>query len=379
MFDNQHKKPAKQIVGAIILAICSFAAQADIVVGQSAPLTGSLASTGKEMVLGAKIYFDSINAKGGVNGQKIKHVVKDDGYKIEETIRVTKELIEKDKAVALIGYAGTGNVGELLKQGVLAATNTPLIAPYTGGEPLRSPFNSYIFHIRAGYADEAEKMVDQFVGNGLKRIGVFYQNDPFGKAGLAGVEKALAKHNLKVTGEGTYEKGKEDVASAVDTLGKASPQAIVMISIMRPAAAFVKEYRKRDPGAQIFSISVINGPSLFELAGDKAARGVGITQVMPSPNNVALNISKEYLKAMATYSPDVKPSYTSFEEYIGAKVLVEGLKRVKGEYTGVSVMAALEGVDTDVGGLRIKFGEKNRIGSKYVDVTYLKANGELGM
>ena len=57
---------------------------------------------------------------GGINGQKLKHVVKDDGYKTEDTVRLTKELIEKDKAVALIGYAGTGNISELLKQGVLA-------------------------------------------------------------------------------------------------------------------------------------------------------------------------------------------------------------------------------------------------------------------
>ena len=76
---------------------------ADIVIGQAAPLSGTLASTGKEMVLGAKVYFDSINAQGGIGGRRINHVVKDDGYKTEETVRLTKELIEKDKAVGLIG------------------------------------------------------------------------------------------------------------------------------------------------------------------------------------------------------------------------------------------------------------------------------------
>lgn len=152
----------------------TFAAHAtDIVIGQAAPLTGTLASTGADMVLGAKIYFDSVNAQGGVGGRKIRHVVKDDGYRTDETMRLTRELLEKDKAVGLIGYAGTGNIAEVLKQGILNTHKVPLIAPYTGGEPLRKPFNPYIFHIPAGHADEVAQMVEQFSNVGLKRIAVF--------------------------------------------------------------------------------------------------------------------------------------------------------------------------------------------------------------
>lgn len=365
-----------------LLACCGLllaaAAHADIVIGQSAPLSGTLASTGKEMVLGVRVYLDAVNAQGGVNGQKLRHVVKDDGYKTEETVRLSKELIEKDKAVALIGYAGTGNITELLKRGVLAAGNVPLIAPYTGGEALRKPYNPYIFHIRAGYADETAKMVEQFVSSGLKRVAVFYQNDAFGQAGLAGVEQALAKFKLEPVARGSYEKGSEDVASAVDSLTKAAPQAIIMIAVVRPAAAFVRDYRKADPSAQIFSISVINGPELFKLAGENAARGVGITQVMPSPHAGTAVVVKEYLKALKTFAPEAAPSYTSFEEYVGAKVLIEGLKRLKGDTTPGALIKALETLDADLGGFPIKFGPNQRVGSQFVDVTFLRGNGELG-
>lgn len=363
------------ILGALLV---SCLARADIVIGQSAPLSGTLAATGKDMVLGVKLYLDTVNAQGGVNGQKLRHVVKDDAYKTEETIKLTKELIEKDKAVALIGYAGTGNISELLKQGVLAAGNVPLIAPYTGGEPLRKPYNPYIFHIRAGYADETAKMVDQFVSSGLTKIGVFYQNDAFGLAGLAGVEQALQKYKLEPVAKGGYEKGSEDVSAAVDTLRKASPQAIIMIAVMRPAAAFVRDYRKLDRSAQIFSISVINGPELFKLVGESAGRGLGITQVMPSPHGGTIALVKEYLKALKTYAPEAAPSYTSFEEFVGTKVLVEGLKRLKGDITPGQVMKALETLEVDLGGYHVKFGPNQRIGSSFVDVTFLRANGELG-
>jgi len=365
-------------LGTALLSFSVFSVDAaDIVIGQSAPLSGTLASTGREMVLGARIYFDSINAQGGVAGRKIRHVVKDDGYRTEETVRLTRELIEQDKAVGLIGYAGTGNIAELLKQGVLSANQVPLIAPYTGGEPLRKPYNPYIFHIRAGYADEAERMIDQFTNVGINRIAVFYQNDAFGLAGLAGVENALARRQLTLAGRGSYEKGSEDVKAAVASIGKASPQAVVMVSVLRPAAAFVREYRKSEPGAQIFSISVINGTELFSLAGGTVARGVGITQVVPSPHHGTQKVVQEYRNALRKYAPQAQPSYTSFEEYIGAKVLVEGLRRVKGEPTAEALLKALETVDTDVGGFRVHFAPDNRIGSNFVEVTLLRADGSL--
>jgi len=364
--------------GIALLSLAAFSATAaDIVIGQSAPLSGTLASTGREMVLGAKIYFDAVNAQGGVAGRKIRHVVKDDSYRTEETVRLTRELIDKDKAVALIGYAGTGNIAELLKQGVLAGGKVALVAPYTGGEPLRKPYNPYIFHIRAGYADEAERMVEQFTGVGITRIAVFYQNDAFGLAGLAGVENALAKRQLTLAGRGSYEKGSEDVSGAVAGIGKAAPQAVVMVSVLRPAAAFVREYRKVEPGAQIFSISVVNGQELFALAGGSVARGVGITQVIPSPHHGTQKVVQEYREALRKYAPQAQPSYTSFEEYIGARVLVEALRRTKGEITPEALLKTLETVDTDVGGFRVRFAPDNRIGSNFVEVTLLRADGNL--
>ncbi|MDO8755950.1 MAG: ABC transporter substrate-binding protein, partial [Polaromonas sp.] len=166
---------------------------ADIVIRQLAPLTGVLASTGKQMVLGGQIYFSHINDTGGVHGQKIRVLVGDDGYKVEETVRLTREALANPEVVALYGFAGTSNVGKLLTDGVLDLGGAALVAPYTGGEPLRSPFNPWIFHVRAGYADETEHMVQQVTTLGMTRIAVMYQDDGFGKAGLEGVHKALAK------------------------------------------------------------------------------------------------------------------------------------------------------------------------------------------
>lgn len=351
----------------------------DIVIGQVAPLSGVLADTGKDMVLGARVYFDSVNAKGGVHGRMIRHVVKDDGYKIDETVHLTREVIEKDGALALIGFAGTGNVGELLNRKVLEKANIALVAPYTGGENLRTPFNPHIFHIRAGYADEAEGIVEQLIMLNMKRIGVMYQDDPFGKAGLVGVEAALKKRGLELVGTGAYEKNTDNVADAVKAIAKANPQAVVMISVNKSTAAFSKQIRAVSTVAQLVNISVVNPKEIVRLIGSDNARGIGIAQVMPYPYSPTIFVVREYQQAMKKHAPaGTEMSYTSFEEFVGAKVLVEGLRRAGPNPNREKVIRALETLQAyDVGGFTLNFSPTNRIGSRFVEITVIGKDGRL--
>lgn len=94
---------------AVTAAGTAFAAD-EIVIGQIAPLTGTIAGTGDEYVAGAAAYFAHINAKGGIYGRKIRVVVKDDSYKPDQTLALTRQLLAEDKPVALFGFVGTGNV-----------------------------------------------------------------------------------------------------------------------------------------------------------------------------------------------------------------------------------------------------------------------------
>jgi branched-chain amino acid transport system substrate-binding protein len=371
------RKTRSIVLAGILGFVANLAVAEDLVIGQVAPLSGVLADTGKEMVLGGKIYFDHINAHGGILGRKIVHIVKDDGYKTDETVKLTKELIEQQRPVALFGYAGTGNIGELLKQQVLANANIALVAPYTGGEPLREPFNRNIFHIRAGYSDETAAMVEQLVGSGMTRVAVFYQDDPFGKAGLNGVEAALKRHELQVVARGAYEKNTDSVDHAVEIIGKANPQAVIMIAVNKPSAAFIKRFRAGGGSALLFNISVVNAKELTRLVGSETVRGTGISQVMPYPFQAVLPVVKEYQELMKRYAPNAEISYTSLEEFIGAKVLVEGLRRSGPNPTRESVMKALESLRSyDVGGFTVSFAPNNRIGSRFVEITVISKDGK---
>ena len=363
------------------LALCSLgglALAAELVIGQVAPLSGVLASTGHQMVVGGQIYFDAINAQGGIHGAKIRHLVVDDGYKVPETVRLTREMLARPEVVALFGFAGTANVTQLLTDGVLDAGGAALVAPYTGGESLRNPFNPWIFHVRAGYADEAEHMVQQLTTLGMNRIAVMYQDDGFGKAGLLGVTNALDKRKLKLAASAGYERNTDKVEEAVKKIKASDAQAIIMVSVNKSTAAFMKLYRESGGGAQMYNISVVDPAELVKLAGLKNAHGLGISQVVPYPYMASMPVVREYQSLLKKYAPKELVNYTSFEEFVGAKVLVEALRRAGPNPTRAKVVKALESMDSyDTGGITVGYSAGNRIGSRYVEVTVIGSTGKL--
>ena len=369
---------------ALLLASTAMFAHAatareDLVIGQVAPLTGTIAGTGDEYVAGGAAYFAHVNANGGIYGRKIRVVVKDDSYKPDQTLALTRQMLAEDKPIALFGFVGTGNVLALNKNKILEEAGIALLAPYTGAQDLREPVNPNIFHIRASYTDETSRMVEHLHTIGLRRFAVMYQDDPFGKSGLAGAEAALQKLGLKAVAKGGYDRTKpEEVDAAVAAIAPADPDAIIMVSVNRASAAFVKKMREKGSKARLFSISVVNFKELLKNAGEENARGIGISQVMPYPYSTLAPVAREFQMLMKQYQPDKVVSYASMESFIAAKILVEAIRRSGGNPTREKVIAQLEKMNSyDAGGFKVSFSPENRVGSKFVEVTVIGAGGRL--
>lgn len=174
-----------------------------IVLGQSAPFTGPSAQLGIQFNLGAKLFFDRLNAQGGVGRRTVEIRTMDDGYEPDRCAENTRKLIADD-VFALFGYIGTPT--SLAALPIFTQAKAPFFGPFTGAEALRQPFNRLIFHVRASYYDETAHIVRQLTNLGLKKIAVFYQNDAYGKAGLDGVTKALA--DLKLAPVAAHRQGR---------------------------------------------------------------------------------------------------------------------------------------------------------------------------
>ena len=305
--------------------------------------------------------------------------LKDDSYKPDQTLALTRQMLAEEKPLALFGFVGTGNVLALNKNRVLEDAGIALLAPYTGAQELREPMNPQIFHIRASYADETARMVEHLQSIGLRRFAVMYQDDPFGKSGLAGAETALKKLGMQAVAKGDYDRTKpEDIDAAVATIAKASPDAIIMVAVNRASAAFIKKMRAQGSKARLFSISVVNFKELLKNAGEENARGIGISQVMPFPYSTLAPVAREFQTLMAKYQPDKVVSYASMESFIGAKVLVEAIRRSGADPTRAKVISQLEKMGSyDVGGFKVSFSPENHVGSKFVEVTVIGRDGKL--
>src|SRR5262245_39098483 len=233
----------KRFFLAAIAALATTAATAQgvtdtqVTLGQSVALTGPAQQLGLDMQLGATRYFNQVNARGGVHGRKIVLKTLDDGYESARAAENTKKLINEQKVFALFGYVGTPTSAASMP--IFTEAKVPFVGPFTGAESLRNPLNRYIFNVRASYYDETEAIVQHLTAMSVDKIAIFYQNDAYGQAGLAGVERALTKRNLKLLAKGTVERNTVDVKKAVDEIGKAKPQAVVMISAYKSCAAFI--------------------------------------------------------------------------------------------------------------------------------------------
>lgn len=362
-----------------LLLVSAGMAHAQLRVVQIAPLSGPLAETGRQIQHGAQLAFAEANAAGGVNGQKIVFETLDDAYKVEETVRLAREVAKRpEKPLALLGLVGTGNVAALIKEGVIDELGVPIVGVRTGAIALRQPGHPLVYHLRASYAAEVEKLVEVASTIGNTRFGVMYQNDPFGQDGLQAVQRALDKRKLPLLASTGYEKNTTKVEAAVETMLKASDlSAIVLVSNSQATAAFVKAYREKGGLAQLYALSVNNDREVVGAIGAERARGLGITQVVPFPTSGVMPVTRNYQRLLKKYQPEAEPTVSSMEGYLYGKVLVEALNRAGPKPTPQGVVKALSAAPFELGGYQINFTSGKHEGSDFVELTMIGAGGKL--
>ena len=356
------------------VALPAWAQPARIVLGQSAAFSGPAAQLGLQMNRGARIYFDALNAGGGVNGHLVELKTLDDGYEPERCKANTEKLI-RDDVFALFGYVGTPTCLAALP--LVNEAKIPFFGPFTGAEALREPFSKVVFHVRASYYDETALIVRQLTTLGLRRIAVFYQDDAYGKAGLEGVVRALKPLNLEPVALGTVQRNTVEVAQAVKAIVAKAPEAIVQISAYKSCAAFIPDARKVGYGGTFFNVSFVGTQALADELG-KAGRGVMVSQVMPFPFNSTTAIAREYLDAVKKAGGDAQPNYSSMEGYLAAKVFAEGLKRSGRAPSRDALVNGLESIqNTSFGGFVVDFGARDHVASSFVDLSMLTEDGKV--
>jgi ABC-type branched-subunit amino acid transport system substrate-binding protein len=237
-----------------------------------------------------------------------------------------------------------------------------------------NPPRRYLFPVRPSYHSETSKIVSQLVTTGINRIAVVHTDDSFGKDGLTGVLNAMKEHKLAPVVIATHPRQTIKVEEAVSAISKADPQAVIMVTLVDAAVAFIKQMKKA--GASPLFVTLSNNSSnafIKNLAED--GHGVAVSQVSPYPFYRTMPITNEFHDSIKGRQ-DVSPSYASMEGFIAAKVMVEGLRRAGPKPTREKLIAALESMQRfDLGGIDVTYGPQRRTGTEYIDLTIISKKG----
>ena len=350
----------------------------DIVLGQSAPLTGSFSELGKAYRDGALLYFDKINRQGGVNGHAVKLLTFDDAYVPKQAEDNTRKLIAQHHVLALFGHMFTNTVKVSLP--IATAAQVPYVAPYAGNDELYAAGNPYLFMTRASFSAELDTLIKQFSVMGLKRVALIRYDSSSGAAlekELTGKVQALKLTPLVST---VISLQSSDFSKSLGVLAQARPDAVVLGVSGKDAVQFIQQFNKAAlvKPIQYFARSLIAGHQLVAELGEES-RGLVLSQVVPSPFNGKTQIAREYqatLNTTTTAALKTTPSHISLEGFIAAKVMVEALKRTGNKLTRPALLAALESMhDWNVGDFPVSFSAGKHNGSSFVTVTVIGAGG----
>ena len=360
----------------------------DIRIGMSAAFKGPSAGLGSELYRGAMAYYTEVNQRGGVHGRTISVVALDDGYEPTPCIKNTIELIEREQVFFLSNYVGTPTLTRALP--VIkryADRQVILVGNFTGAQPQREePYLDQVFNVRASYRQEMMTLVERFWQTGVRRFGVYYQIDAYGRSGTDGVARGLAQHGTRIAAEATYVRGarfEDDTTPAVQALRQAGVEAVLCTGAYQGCGAFVRTARDMGWAVPISNVSFVGSEAMLALlvkhgqaTGRDYTQALVNSQVVPSYDDVSLPGVVEYRALMDKHNPQVPEalrdpkhppeqlSFRSLEGFVNARVIVEGLRRAGPNPSRAAFRQALESLKSfDLGiGAPLTFGPERHQG-----------------
>jgi branched-chain amino acid transport system substrate-binding protein len=345
----------------------------ELIVAQVAAFTGAQASSGKAIRAGINLYLNHVNKNGGINGDTVRLVTYDDGYKADETVRLVKESLTKDAPLAFIGILGTANNEAIIKDGILARANVPLVGAISGASTMLGAPNIYV--TKASYGDEVRRLFEILSLIGINRVAVVYQDDGFGKDIVSGAERAAPVTKVSLVVKAPYERNTTNVKPAVDAVLKSDAQVIYLGAVTSAAVEFVKLYRRGGGTAQVYGVSVIDINGMKKGLSPEELSGYGFGVLWPLTTSRNTPMTREY-QQLAKEAKDPDLQERSMEGYIAAKVLVQGLRQTRSSPAALSkVVGNMKGVD--IGGFLIDFTRPKQTGSQYVDFAIVNRNGSV--
>lgn len=347
-------------------------AQTPIVVGQTCDLSGPTAARVNEYIKGADAYIGRVNGQGGVNGRPIKLIRYDDAFKGDKALENAKRLAEQDGAAIFFGMGSAPSTSAILPYAL--EKGIPVFGSLSGADSLRKP-NPMIFHFRASFGEEINRLVAHFSISGVKKIAAIAADAPIGKEGVVSLEAAAKSSGLEIVHIARVAADMKNLEESVAAIANAKADVVLILAPAGPGIKFTEALKKNKVTAQLAGLSVMSSTALYKALAEQA-QGMIITQVVPFPWSPKLGITLDYQKLMA--EKNIPVSIDTMEGYMSARLLAEGLKSAGAKITRESFIDGVEGISgKDLGGLPVSFNAKDRSLVRLVNITMIGREGKL--
>lgn len=342
-----------------------------IVIGQSIALTGPGSSLAVPFHQGAKLYFDRLNAAGGINGRRIDLVTLDDRGNAKTTAENTKKLLDQG-VLSLFGYYGSPQVTAAYP--LIKDTEILMFAPMAAADEFRGAMYTNVFSMRPGYAEEAAAITRHAETLGARKLGILHGADGESLAALDSAQRTMGSLGANLVSIAAL--GSGSVANSVDKVLGARAESALVISDSSTAASAVRDLRAKGFRGPIYGFSNTGESLLAEELGPAGA-GVVVVRVVPKSDTPKVPVVRE-MNVDAEAAKAGKPNVYMLEGYIAARVFAEALRRIpKGEANRSRLRKALESLDdVNVGGFRVHFAE-DRVASKLVQLSLIDSQGKI--
>lgn len=343
-----------------------------ITIGCSGALTGPLGGYGINLKVGIEAAMAQINARGGVHGRAMQFQMVDDAYNPARTVENVKKMVGDGSVFALMSCIGTPNNTALLP--LIEENNLPYVAPLTGASSLRKPGARNVFHVRASYTDETQRLMAKVVGMGIKDIAIVYLDNGYGKEVLGDAQRALAAAGVKPVAEVALATDGKNIDDVVARTMASKPAAVFLGTAGAASAGVVMALKKAFPLLPIAGLSAtFTSEGIAQLG--KLASGIAVGMVIPDATRGRLQVVRDYQAAMQAMGKNDFGS-GSLEGYINTRVLAEGLQRAGRDVSRVKLRSALTELrNLDLGGFSVNYAAAPFVGSKFVEMGVLNETG----
>ena len=335
-----------------------------VTLGQSVAMTGPAAVLALPFAQGARLYFERVNAAGGIHGRKIELITADDAGNPETTLANTKKLLDQ-RVFSLFGYYGSPQVTAV--NPLLKDSDLLLFGPMAGADELRGSLYPNVYSVRPGYSEEAIVITRHAETLGMRKLAILHARDPESLAALDSAERTMtgmgANLLLKAPLEGT------------DKVLAVKAESVLLISAPKGAAIAIRDLRSKGYKGPIYGFSN-TGESLLADQLGAAGSGVVVVRVTPKSDNAKSSLVRE-LQAEAAAAKLGKSNVYMLEGYIAAWAYTEALRKAGKEPTRVKLRKALDTMqEMDLGGFRIHF-DGDRVGSRLVELSLIDSQGRV--